>query len=95
MYYPFSWFKSLFGAACYFLLVTLCGAFFNQASLALALGALLLLANAYWKLHKLNLWLWHSKNMSPPKIGGIWEHIYDGIYALQNATVHDEKNLAR
>ena len=95
MYYPFSWFKSLFGAACYFLLVTLCGAFFNQASLALALGALLLLANAYWKLHKLNLWLWHSKNMSPPKIGGIWEHIYDGIYALQKRNRSRRKELGK
>jgi two-component system phosphate regulon sensor histidine kinase PhoR len=95
MYYPFSWFKSLLGAVGYFLLVALCGVFFNDVKLALALGALLLLANAYWKLHRLNLWLWHSKKMSPPKIGGIWEHIYDGIYALQKRNRARRKELGK
>lgn len=95
MYYPFSWFKSLVRVVGYFLLVALCGVYFDDVNLALALGALALLAKAYWNLHRLNLWLWHSKKMSPPKIGGIWEHIYDGIYSLQKRNRARRKELGK
>ncbi|MFT4993097.1 MAG: two-component system phosphate regulon sensor histidine kinase PhoR [Paraglaciecola sp.] len=95
MYYPFSWFKSVWRVTGYFILVTVCGVYFNDVKLALTFGSLLLLAKVYWNLHQLNLWLWKSKKTLPPKIGGIWEHIYDGIYALQKRNRGRRKELAK
>ena len=95
MYYPFSWFKTFFRVVGYLLVVALCGVYFSEVKLALFLGALLLLAKAYWNLHQLNLWLWHSKKNSPPKVGGIWEHIYDGIYSLQKRNRARRKELGK
>ena len=95
MYYPFSWFKTFFRVVAYLLLAALCGVYFSEVKLALFLGALLLLLKAYWNLHQLNLWLWRSKKMSPPKVGGIWEHIYDGIYSLQKRNRARRKELGK
>jgi two-component system phosphate regulon sensor histidine kinase PhoR len=93
MYYPFSWFKSLSRLTSYFVVVILFGLYFSNVTLAIAIGALLLLALNYWNLYRLNYWLWHSKKMTPPKVNGVWEHIYDGIYSLQKRTRAKRKEL--
>jgi two-component system phosphate regulon sensor histidine kinase PhoR len=95
MYYPFSWFGSFVRFACYFVVMAIAGLYFGSVSTTIAIGSLLLLARAYWQLHCLNIWLWHSKKMSPPKIGGIWEHIYDGIYSLQKRNRARRKELGK
>lgn len=93
MYYPFSWFRSLSRVISYFVVVILFGLFFSHLTLAIAIGALLLLVLHYWNLYRLNHWLWHSKKMTPPKVNGIWEHIYDGIYSVHKRNRTKRKEL--
>jgi two-component system phosphate regulon sensor histidine kinase PhoR len=93
MNYPFSWLGTLSRVAIYFVVVALIGLYFGNVSFAVALGALALLALTYWKLNRLSNWLWHSKKMSPPKVRGIWEHIYDGIYTVQRRNRRKRKEL--
>lgn len=93
MYYPFSWLRSLGRVAAYFLVVTLLGWYFSELSIAIAIGALLLLAGHYWNIYRLNHWLWQSKKITPPKVNGVWEHIYDGIYTLQRRNRAKRKEL--
>ena len=93
MYYPFSWLRSLGRLAAYFLVVILLGWYYSEPSLAVAIGALLLLASHYWNIYRLNHWLWQSKKITPPRVNGVWEHIYDGIYTLQRRNRTKRKEL--
>lgn len=52
----------------------------NQLQLSLLFGVFGLLGLHYWRLYRLNYWLWHSKKISPPSARGIWSHVYQGIY---------------
>jgi two-component system phosphate regulon sensor histidine kinase PhoR len=60
---------------------TLLGIYIDHLELTLLVGALGLLSLHYWRLYKLNHWLWHSKKISPPKAWGIWSDIYQGVYS--------------
>ncbi|WP_088329814.1 phosphate regulon sensor histidine kinase PhoR [Lacimicrobium sp. SS2-24] len=93
MYYPFSWIKTLGRLAGYFALVCVLGFYFDALMASVAIGAVLLLLAHYWNLYRLNRWLWHSKKMTPPKTGGVWEHIYEGIYYLQRRNRNKRKEL--
>lgn len=93
MYAPYSWLKSLIPVVLYALLVVALGLYFDQLLLAISMGALLLLAINYWRLYRLNRWLWHSKKISPPRVRGMWEHIYEGIYHLQSRNRQKRKEL--
>jgi two-component system phosphate regulon sensor histidine kinase PhoR len=95
MNYPFSWLGTLSRVVTYFVAVALIGLFFEDVSFAVALGALALLALTYWRLNRLSNWLWHSKKMSPPKVRGIWEHIYEGIYTVQRRNRRKRKELGK
>lgn len=93
MYYPFSWFRTVSRLVGFFALVVLVGLYFSQVTLAIAIGALWLLVLHYWNLYRLNHWLWQSKKMTPPTRSGIWEHVYDGIYAVQQRSRVKRKEL--
>ncbi|MEP1444790.1 MAG: phosphate regulon sensor histidine kinase PhoR [Paraglaciecola sp.] len=77
--YP--WLKSFVRVMIFLTSCTLLGLYFNQLLLALLIGAFCLLGWHYWRLYKLNHWLWHSKKISPPIVRGIWSNIYQGIYS--------------
>ncbi|MBU3004356.1 phosphate regulon sensor histidine kinase PhoR [Paraglaciecola arctica] len=77
--YP--WLRSVVGVVIFLTSCTLLGLYFNQLLLALLIGAFCLLGWHYWRLYRLNHWLWHSKKISPPTARGIWSDIYQGIYS--------------
>ena len=93
MYYPFSWLTSLSRIIAFFALVLLVGWYFDALIPAIAAGALWLLLLNYLTLWRLNRWLWHSKRMTPPKVNGIWEYIYEGIYFMQRRHRQKRKEL--
>ena len=95
MNYPFSWVGTLSRVVTYFIVIFFIGLFFDNVAIAVALGALALLALTYWRLNRLSNWLWHSKKLSPPKVRGIWEHIYDGIYLVQRRNRNKRKDLGK
>lgn len=95
MYYPFSWFKSLFKVGIYFAFIALLGAIFDNVTLALIIGIAGLLGRLYWQLYRLNQWLWHSKKITPPQTTGVWEYIYEGIYYLQRRNRRKQKSLSK
>ncbi|WP_026376287.1 phosphate regulon sensor histidine kinase PhoR [Aestuariibacter salexigens] len=93
MHQQFSLFKSLLRLIGVATLVLAFGALTGEMLLSIAVGALTVLTITYWNLYRLNHWLWHSRRLSPPKLGGIWEHIYDGIYYLQRRNRTKRKKL--
>ncbi|MEG3766006.1 phosphate regulon sensor histidine kinase PhoR [Alteromonas sp. 14N.309.X.WAT.G.H12] len=93
MYYPFSWLRSAVRLISYLLIFAITGWYMDDMLLAVAVGAVGLLAINYWQLYKLNRWLWHSRKMSPPTVTGVWEHIYEGIYYLQRRNRNKRKEL--
>lgn len=77
--YP--WLRSFVRVMIFLTSCTLLGLYFDQLLLALLIGAFCLLGWHYWRLYRLNHWLWHSKKISPPVVRGIWSDIYQGIYS--------------
>ena len=93
MYYPFSWVKSISRVVLFVLALVILGRILKDTLLVVTIGLLLLLLTNYWQLYKLNRWLWHSRQMSPPSVSGMWEHIYEGIYYLQRRNRNKRKEL--
>ena len=77
----FPWLRSIARVIIFLASCALLGFYTDQLLLTLLLGAFGLLAWHYWRLYRLNYWLWHSKKISPPGVRGIWSHIYQGIYS--------------
>lgn len=93
MYDPYPWLRStarviIFLSSCAFF-----GFYFGHLTLALLFGAFGLLGWHYWRLYKLNYWLWQSKKLSPPTTLGIWSHIYQGIYGANLKSRNKRKSL--
>ncbi|RUO29110.1 phosphate regulon sensor histidine kinase PhoR [Aliidiomarina sanyensis] len=61
---------------------------------ALALGQALALLWHYVFFHRLNVWLWQSRTMLPPRAPGAWSDIYDGIYGTLRRTQAKRRQLA-
>jgi two-component system phosphate regulon sensor histidine kinase PhoR len=80
MYQSFSWLASLLKVIFYLVLVALLGYYLQAMMSSLLVGVSSLLVIHYWRLYRLNYWLWHSKKLSPPHSLGIWAHVYQGIY---------------
>jgi two-component system phosphate regulon sensor histidine kinase PhoR len=94
MFHPFTWLRSITRVIVFMTLCTLLGLYIDHLALSLLFGAVVLLGLHYWRLYKLNYWLWHSKKISPPKSGGIWSHIYAGIYGANLKNRIKRKALA-
>lgn len=95
MYYPFSWLKSLLRIAAFYAIVVAAGLYFDEPTLAIALGSSWLLGFYCWQLYRFNRWVWHSKKMTPPKANGFWEHIYEGVYYIQRRNRRKRKELTK
>jgi two-component system phosphate regulon sensor histidine kinase PhoR len=93
MYHPFAWLRSMARVIVFLTLCTLLGLYINYLVLTLLFGAFGLLGLNYWRLYRLNYWLWHSKKISPPTSRGIWSHIYQGIYGANLRSRDKRKTL--
>jgi two-component system phosphate regulon sensor histidine kinase PhoR len=70
------------------------GLYINYLALTLLFASLGLLGLHYWRLYRLDYWLWHSKRISPPISRGIWSHIYQGIHDANLKSRNKRKSLA-
>ncbi|GAA0855386.1 phosphate regulon sensor histidine kinase PhoR [Aliiglaciecola litoralis] len=95
MYTPLSWLKSLLRLCGFYLIVVLLGLYFDALAVALALGSTWLLGLYSWHLYRFNRWVWHNKTMTPPKVSGVWEHIYEAVYYIQRRNRRKRKELTR
>lgn len=93
MYHFFSWLRSIARVIVFMTFCTLLGLYLEQLTLTLLFGAFALLGWHYWRLYRLHYWLWHSKKISPPRTGGIWSHIYEGIYGTNVKNRNKRKAL--
>jgi two-component system phosphate regulon sensor histidine kinase PhoR len=93
MYHPFPWLRSIARVIVFLASCTLLGLYINQLVLTLLVGTFGLLGLHYWRLYRLNYWLWHSKKISPPTARGIWSHIYQGIYGANLKNRNKRKSL--
>jgi len=80
MYQSYPWLRSIARVIIFLGFCTLLGLYIDYLTQTLLFGAFTLLGWHYWRLYRLNHWLWHSKKISPPTVRGIWSHIYQGIY---------------
>lgn len=83
MYKRFVWLNSILRVVLFLSLTITVGYYFDQVTVGIIFGGLVLLAWQYWRLFRLNYWLWHSKQISPPSTRGVWANIYEGIYAAK------------
>ncbi|MCP5352750.1 MAG: phosphate regulon sensor histidine kinase PhoR [Chromatiales bacterium] len=72
---------SRFGAV--ILLGLLLGWMFKGALIGLLIALALYIAWGWRNLRKLELWLNQSSRTRPPPVTGIWEHVFNDIYALR------------
>jgi two-component system phosphate regulon sensor histidine kinase PhoR len=93
MHRPFPWLRSIARVIIFLAACTLLGLYIDQLVLTLLFGACGLLGWHYWRLYRLNYWLWHSKKISPPTARGIWLHIYQGIYGANLRNRNKRKAL--
>ncbi len=94
MYHPFAWLRSIARVAIFLTACTLLGLYINHLALTLLFAAFGLLGLHYWRLYRLNYWLWHSKKISPPSSSrGIWSHIYQGIHSANLNSRNKRKTL--
>ncbi|MCF2950028.1 phosphate regulon sensor histidine kinase PhoR [Paraglaciecola aquimarina] len=83
MYHRFIWLKSIIRVLVFMTLTASLGYYFGHVAAGIVVGGVILLAWQYWRLYRLNYWLWHSKKISPPSTRGVWANIYEGIYAAK------------
>lgn len=93
MYYPFSWSKNISQLIILTILVLVLGGLLDNYMFGAALSTLIMLVFNLYQLYKLNQWIWQSKKLSPPKVHGTWEYIYEGIYQLQRRQRSKRKEL--
>ena len=48
----------------------------------------------YRQQHRLQEWLWNERSLIPPQGTGTWEHIFNGIYRLQQRHRSRRRELA-
>lgn len=69
------------------------GWFFGWAAEAALLVSLALLSWHYKHLFRLDRWLWQDKKLTPPAGDGVWQQVFDGIYAQQRRDRKKKKEL--
>lgn len=81
MYHPVTWLRSMAKVSVLLTCCALLGVYIQQVAFTLLVGVSGLLGLYYWRLYRLNDWLWNSKKITPPDSSGIWSQVYQGIYA--------------
>ncbi|MDP5028889.1 MAG: phosphate regulon sensor histidine kinase PhoR [Paraglaciecola sp.] len=92
---PYLWLFNIVAIFALFALVGAVGSYFSHFWLSISLLALAIVAWQSWLLFQLNLWVWHSKKMSPITTFGIFGQLYQGIHANQLKSRRKRKQLSR
>ena len=79
MYYPFTWSKNISQLIVLIILALILGMLLDNYMFGVTLSTLVMLGFNLYQLYKLNQWIRQSKKLSPPKVHGVWEYIYEGI----------------
>ncbi|QIR14046.1 phosphate regulon sensor histidine kinase PhoR [Shewanella aestuarii] len=79
----YSGFRLLFRLSLMLLLLVFVGWLFDNITLTVLIGSLVLLYWHYRQISRLSFWLWKDKKLTPPQGLGSWESIFNGIYRLQ------------
>lgn len=86
---PFIWLLNLVALCALFTIVGAIGLHFSEFWLSIGILALLIVVWQFYQLFQLNLWIWHSKKMSPLTSFGPFGQLYQGIH--QNQLKHRNK----
>ncbi|PSJ40252.1 two-component system sensor histidine kinase PhoR [Zobellella taiwanensis] len=78
----------------YYLAFFLLGLLIDDIALAWLVATVLHLAWHYRFQHKLSVWLWRDRSLTPPEGSGSWEVIFNGIYRLQQRQRARRRELA-
>ncbi len=94
MLQPYAWRRQLWRMAFFYAPFALVGWLIDHLSLTLLVAALLHLGWHYRFQKRLSDWLWHDRSLVPPNGKGSWEHIFNGIYKLQQRHRARRRELA-
>ncbi|MGL4250057.1 MAG: phosphate regulon sensor histidine kinase PhoR [Aeromonas sp.] len=83
MLQPYAWRRQVWRMAFFYLPFALVGWLIGHLSLSLLVAAMFHLGWHYRFQKRLSDWLWHDRSLVPPNGSGSWEHIFNGIYKLQ------------
>ncbi|WMC09595.1 phosphate regulon sensor histidine kinase PhoR [Oceanimonas pelagia] len=78
----------------FYLAFGLGGLLAGNLALGLLAGTLIQLFVQYRYQHKLSVWLWQDRSLTPPEGKGSWEDIFNGIYRLQQRQRARRRELA-
>ncbi|WP_107850588.1 phosphate regulon sensor histidine kinase PhoR [Oceanimonas marisflavi] len=78
----------------FYLVFGLLGLLVDNPALGLLAGTLLHLFVNHRYQHKLSVWLWRDRSLTPPEGKGSWEGIFNGIYRLQQRQRTRRRELA-
>ncbi|MBM7454858.1 two-component system phosphate regulon sensor histidine kinase PhoR [Oceanisphaera litoralis] len=78
----------------YYLAFFLLGLLLDRIALGLLAGTVLHLLWHYRFQHKLAVWLWRDRSLTPPEGLGSWEAIFNGIYRMQQRQRARRRELA-
>lgn len=91
---PFIWLLNLVALCALFAIVGAIGLHFSEFWLSIGILALLIVVWQFYQLFQLNLWIWHSKKMSPLTTFGPFGQLYQGIHQNQLKNRNKRKQLS-
>lgn len=94
MLQPYAWRLQLWRMVFFYSPFVLVGWLIDHLALCLLVAALLHLGWHYRFQKRLSDWLWHDRSLVPPHGSGSWEHIFNGIYKLQQRHRARRRELA-
>lgn len=92
---PILWLLNVLVIIALFIVVGAVGMYFSQLWLSTSLLALAIIAWQLWQAYRFNLWIWHSKKMSPLTTFGIFGQLYLGIHQNQLKLRAKRKQLSQ
>ncbi|MDX7733315.1 phosphate regulon sensor histidine kinase PhoR [Aeromonas caviae] len=94
MLQPYAWRRQLWRMAFFYSPFVLVGWLIDHLVLCLLVATVLHLVWHYRFQKRLSDWLWHDRSLVPPHGSGSWEHIFNGIYKLQQRHRARRRELA-
>ncbi|PJG58423.1 phosphate regulon sensor histidine kinase PhoR [Aeromonas cavernicola] len=94
MLQPYAWRRQLWRMAFFYTPFVLVGWLIEHVSWCLLVAVVLHLSWHYRFQKRLSDWLWHDRSLVPPNGRGSWEHIFNGIYKLQQRHRARRRELA-
>ena len=94
MLQPYAWRRQLWRMAFFYSPFVLVGWLIDHLVLCLLVATVVHLVWHYRFQKRLSDWLWHDRSLVPPHGSGSWEHIFNGIYKLQQRHRARRRELA-